>query len=138
MHEIVFKPNDAEHNELFVKPILTKAAQEYGKMITMLAEAGLETLTPELSNALSKMTVLAHASSVAGHSRQAAESALSTAQKTVNDILRLRNPGIGGTSGQGSGQVQAPIAPNKVDARGNGHSTASTSSAIIKQVLGNR
>lgn len=136
MPEITYKPNDPEHNELFVKPILSKAAQEYGKIVTILAENGLEALSPELSNALAKMTVLAHASAVAAESRKAAESALTTAQRTVNEVLSLRNPGIGTRAGQGNGQAAQPAPAPKVDARGNGYSTMNTAASIVSQVLG--
>lgn len=96
MPELIYKDNDPEHNKKFVTPIVTQASTEYGKIVTMLAEAGLSDLKPELAEALSNMTLLAHASAVAAQTRNLA---LEHAQELEDGSRRgnmLFRPPVGG------------------------------------------
>lgn len=133
MTEIIHRPDDPEHNEYFVKPILTQAGQEYGKIVTMLTEAGLKELPPKVSKALASMTARALASSVAVSSREAAVKELGEMQQIVNRITNAKSPNIGSAAGRGSGE------PAQATPKGyGGDTTLSTAANLLASVLGAR
>lgn len=57
--ELTMIPGNTEHNEKFVKPVLQKAATEYGRLINGLVGAGLKELPAPIGKALARMTKLA-------------------------------------------------------------------------------
>ena len=133
MTEIIHRPDDPEHNEFFVKPILQQAGQEYGKIVTMLTEAGLKELPPKVSKALASMTARALASSVAVASREAAVAELGEMQQVINRITNAKSPNIGSASGRGSGE------PAQATPKGyGGDTTLSTAANLLASVLGSR
>lgn len=133
MTEIIHRPDDPEHNELFVKPILQQAGQEYGKIVTMLTEAGLKELPPKVSKALASMTARALASGVAVASREAAVAELGEMQQVINRITNAKSPNIGSAAGRGSGE------PPQASPRGyGGDTTLSTAANLLATVLGSR
>jgi len=132
IHELIMDEGDSEHNENYVKPILNQAAAEYGKLVTMLAEAGLEDLPESLAKALAKMTQLAHASAVSISSREAAvqrakELEKNTARSNIYHRPSMHGAGGGGTGGSGS----VLSAEKPIDSK-------SASSEILSKVMGKK
>ncbi len=100
--ELVYREGDTEHNEKVVRPILTRAGQEYGKIIKILAQHGLTALPKEAASAMSRMTQLAHQAGVLAVERsklQARVSELEGILKTRNTVGR---PGVNGNSNASS------------------------------------
>jgi len=109
--ELVLRDGDEEYNNKIVRPILTQAATEYGKIITMLANKGLEELAPEEADYFANMTLLAHASAVAVTTREAAlkrADQMEGAIKIGNGYFR---PQIGGGSPSIAGSSNKSEAP---------------------------
>lgn len=106
MPELILSDTDEEHNARIVRPLLTSAATEYGKMVTHLAEAGLTELSEDLAAALASMALLAHASAVAGVTRDAALKHAEAAEegtKIGNGYFRPQHGGgVPSISGNGS------------------------------------
>lgn len=105
--ELISIEGDEEHNTNIVKPLLTAASQEYGKLVTMLADNGLEELPDSVADALARMVLLAHASATSITSREAAqrhaEEVTANAQRSTSYSRPLTSGGFGGNS--------APVAP---------------------------
>lgn len=94
--EITFREGDTEHNEKFVKPILQKAAQEYGRTIRILAEHGLSELPKELAVKFARSDQLAHYSAVLLNQRDAAQSRVAELENLIKTKTHLNRPGING------------------------------------------
>ena len=93
------KEGDDEYNKNFVEPVIAAASVEYGKLVRMLADNGLEKLPPDLAKALAKTVQLAHASAV---SLEYGKAAVAHADKIEQNTKRTANfirPPIGGSSG---------------------------------------
>ena len=93
---------------------MRKAASEYGKIVTMLAENGLEHLPKDLAKALARMVQLAHASAIAIETRAAAERELNEISENNTRNTRYIRPSIGG--GVGSNGVTSSKPKNLSDA----------------------
>lgn len=106
MEELIYKENDPEHNERWATPIVTKAAQEYGKIVTMLAECGLESLPDDLAYALARMSQLAHASAASAYTRTAALKHATEIEENTKRTNGYMRPSIG-SPGSGGGGVEA-------------------------------
>jgi len=94
-HELIYKEGDPEHNQKFVDPVVGAAAGEYGKLVSMLAEHGLEQLPKDLAYALSRMTLLAHASAVAIGTRDAAMQRMDELNGALTRKTSYVRPSIG-------------------------------------------
>ena len=93
--ELVYSSSDSEHNDNVVKPILTAASVEYGKMVRMLAEAGLKDLSPELAEALANSVLWGHASAVSVTQREEAVRYAEDLHSTLNRTAKFDRPAIG-------------------------------------------
>lgn len=96
--ELIYREGDTKHNENFVKPVVEAAGKEYGKLVRILAEHGLEELPEEVSYALSRMTLLAHASAVSIDSREAALRHAEEIEANTKRVDSYNRPTIGGFS----------------------------------------
>ena len=112
--ELIYREGDTEHNKTYVEPVLQAASAEYGKIIRMLAENGLETLPKDVAFALARMVHLAHASGIALQARTIAEQAARELQQNVTRTTRYERPAIG--SSGGSGQTSAPTPKSPLEA----------------------
>jgi hypothetical protein len=105
--ELSYREGDTEHNEKFVRPILTKAGQEFGKIVKTLAQHGLTEMPKELGVAIARMTQLSHQAGVLAHQREQ----LANRVAELEGLLHLKNgvnrPGVNSTAGGGS-IMQAP------------------------------
>lgn len=104
--ELIPRENDPEFNSQYVEPIVQKAATDYGKLVTALAEAGLEELPDEVALALAHMCQLAHATGTAVTTRNAAMEHASNIEKNAKRVNSLLRPRIGAGGGG-----EAPSAP---------------------------
>lgn len=104
--ELIMRESDPEFNDKIVKPIVTAAAQEYGKLVTILAESGLKHLTEDAAYALARMTQLAHASAVSIQSRDAAIQHADEIERNTSKLVPYTRPSIGGGR---STQAAAPV-----------------------------
>lgn len=93
--ELIMKENAPEHNEKIVKPILTQAATEFGKIVVELAKLGITDLPEELGSALARMTQLAHVSGTAIQARKAALQYASELEKSLGNSARYNRPAVG-------------------------------------------
>jgi len=100
--EIQYVEGDTEHNERYVRPILTKAAQEYGRTISILAQHGLTELPKELAMKFARADQLAHYSAVL----LVEKNKLAVENTELKSLLKLRgylnNPSINGTGASSS------------------------------------
>ena len=106
--ELIFQPGDDAHNNTYVKPVLTKAGMEYGKIVKHLFDNGLRTLPDELAFALANMCQLAHATGVQATIR---DSAMKHAQTLAADAMagrKFNRPAVGSTSGMNGTSANAP------------------------------
>lgn len=97
--ELSFQEGNSEHNEKYVRPILTKAGQEYGKIVRALAENGLKQMPKDLSFALAKMTQLAHQSAVASVERDALKARVMELEGRLHITNGINRPGVNSTAG---------------------------------------
>lgn len=113
--ELIHKPGDSAYNQKFVDPIVRTAAQEYGKLVTMLAEHGLERLPKDLAFALSRMCQLAHASSVAMATRNEALRHSEELSRNVERESRYDRPALGSSGGHAGspGPMKLPESPKQ-------------------------
>lgn len=125
--ELMIKPNDENHNKV-VRPIVESAAQEYGKFIKLLGEAGIKDLPEEATKILAKRFQLSQAASVMAASRA---SHYSRAEELLNETRKresLTRPPIGASS-DGGGRGQIPKGPS---------SPEEAADLLISKVLGKR
>lgn len=109
--ELIHREGDTEYNQKFVNPIIKKAATEYGKIVSILSENGLEKLPKDLAFALARMCQLAHASAVALHTRN---NAVKYAEELENNVKRSTSyirPQIGATNGGGQSSQKSGLQP---------------------------
>ena len=111
--ELIYREGDTEHNKTYVEPILQAASAEYGKIIRMLAENGLETLPKDVAFALARMVHLAHASGIALQARTMAEQAARELQQNVTRTTRYERPAIGSSGGSGQASAPTPKSPSE-------------------------
>ena len=123
--ELIHKPGDSEYNSKYVDPIIKKAAVEYGKLVTLLSENGLERLPKDLAFAISRMCQLAHASAVAVHTRNDAVKHIEELEGNVQRTTNYIRPQLGATNG-GGGKAEAPGSKPTT--------TEEASNALLKQV----
>lgn len=111
-HELIIDPEDAEHNETYVKPLISAASKEFGKLVTVLANSGLKTLNHEAAYALAMSVLRAHASAVSVQTREAAARYAHEIENNTRRTSSMVRPAIGSTVGSsGSGDVE----PKKPD-----------------------
>lgn len=111
--ELIYKEDDPEHNKKFVEPIVKQAATEFGKIVTMLAENGLEKLPKDLGTALAKAVLLAHASAVSLETRSMAVSQAEELLRHQARSARIYRPPVGYSSpgAETSPQTTKPTTP---------------------------
>jgi hypothetical protein len=113
--ELIHKDGDSEYNGKFVDPIIKKAASEYGKLVALLSENGLEKLPKDLAYALSRMCQLAHASAVAVHTRNDAVKHIEELEDNVKRTTNYIRPQLGATNGGGSTAEPVGAKPTTTD-----------------------
>lgn len=101
-------------NDAISRPILTNAAQEYGKFIKYLGLQGLKELPPDIAKALAKRFLLSQAASIMGRSRMEhynrAEALIAENKKQSNILY----PPVGsGVSSGGRPQAPQPQSPEE-------------------------
>lgn len=97
--EIAYREGDSEHNDKYVRPILTRAGQEYGKLIRTLAENGLSVLPKDVSVALARMTKLAHLSAVKAVENEALRTRVAELESKLQARQMFSRPGVNSTAG---------------------------------------
>lgn len=96
--ELAFQEGNTEHNEQIVRPLLTRASQEYGRMVSGLMQHGLTELPEDIGHAIAKMAVLAHQSAVATVQRDAALKRIAELEATLHKTNRVNYPGVNRSS----------------------------------------
>lgn len=116
--ELIYKDNDPDHNTRFVEPIVKQAAQEFGKIVNMLADNGLEDLPKELAGALAKAVLLAHASAVSLETRTAALKHAEEILANQSRTNRIYRPPVGSSApgSESSAQTQQRLTPAQAGA----------------------
>jgi hypothetical protein len=112
--ELIPKSTDPEYTEKFVTPILKAASSEYGKLVSMLVDNGLEKLPGDLAYALARMCQLAHASASSLESRASAIQRAEELERNVQRNTRYERPPVGsaftgGATGGDAPQRSAPL-----------------------------
>lgn len=97
--EITYREGDTEHNEKYVRPLLTKAGYEYGKMIKEIAQNGI---TKDVSRAIARMTQLSHQAAVVGLERDRLQKRVQELEGLLNSKVGITRPGVNSTSGGNS------------------------------------
>lgn len=108
--ELTIKDGDDEHNRI-AKPILDNAASEYGKVMNLLAAAGLKVIPKEAAKIIAKRFAYSEAAPVIAQSRQhfyeEFEKLVSNGHKTA----KYDRPPLGASVNTGSGGSAAPRQP---------------------------
>lgn len=107
---LLVKNGDPKYISEYVTPMLQKAAKEYGRILRVLAESGLQELSPEAAEALCTMTVLAHDSAIATKVSEAALKELEETEEARNRLNPLLRPAVG-SRGTGMPPVQKQTSP---------------------------
>lgn len=93
--ELIYRPDDPTHNKNYVEPIVKQAASEFGKIITQLAENGLEKMPEDLGHALATAVLLAHASAVSLETRDAAVKHAEEVENNASRLTKIYRPPVG-------------------------------------------
>lgn len=109
--EITYREGDTEHNDNYVRPILTKASQEYGRFVRTLAENGLEQLPKEESVALARAFQLAHQAAVVAVERDRLAKENTELRQLIQKRTHLNRPSI---NGGGDSTGSRPSVPGRV------------------------
>lgn len=125
--ELIYDPNNSEHNTNFVKPIRERAAQEFGKIVKDLYDGGLEVLDEKVAEALATAVLLGHASAVSIQSREAALAHAAETSQVLERRQKYNRPNIGGFGNNGGG---TPPPRETVKKAGD------SATAILNSVLG--
>ena len=123
--ELIYRDGDSKHNQTYVEPLLKQSSSEYGKIVAMLADNGLEDLPKDLAYALARMTLLAHASSVAIETREQAIQRASEIEQNVVRTTKYVRPAVG-SGGRGTDR-EPEAAPS---------SPRAAADALLSKVLG--
>ena len=107
--ELIPDEQDPDHSQKIVEPVLKSAATQYGKLVKMLAENGLEKLPKDLAKVLAKMVQLSAASAISIDSRNSAVEHARTIEENTNRTTRYLRPPVGGS--MPSGAAPAPQKP---------------------------
>jgi|GEM_PF-3795760 len=83
--ELIPREDDSEYNDKFVKPLMAKAATEFGQFVTRLTGKLKEPLDDEEMLYLSNMTQLAHSAAVAQQTRN---NAVTTLEEVLANTTR--------------------------------------------------
>lgn len=126
--ELITQENDPEYNSKVVQPILNSASSEYGKLVSMLAELGIEDLPDNLANALARMVQLAHASAVSIKTRNLATKESRELLANTQRTSHYMRPRIGGANSGGDGGAPKSAPATPTDA----------ANQLINQVMGRR
>lgn len=110
VQELTPRPNDTLFNDTYVKPIMQRAAQEYGRVVRTLAENGLEELPDELAEALANSCLLSIASAVAVERANATEEYANTLYQNTQRRNGMIRPSMGSTASMGA---PAPVMETK-------------------------
>lgn len=102
--ELIPRENDPEFNERYPYAIQKKAAQEYGRIVSELAEAGVKEINPVLNKALAKLTLLSITSGISMARANAAEEELEALYKNTNRENQYARPNFQST---GAARAQA-------------------------------
>lgn len=100
--EITFQEGNTEHNEKYVRPILTNASQDYGKTVADLAKLGLTELPKELAQKLAKSDILARYSAVLLNERDQMAQELAELRSLVKRRNTINYPSLNGAGGSSS------------------------------------
>jgi hypothetical protein len=99
--ELMYKPDDIEHNEKVVRPILARAGQEYGKIVATLADNGLKYLPKDVGTALGRMTQLAHLSGVLQAERERLSARVTELEGLLSKYTNMYRPGLNAKGNNG-------------------------------------
>lgn len=112
---LLYKENDTEFNQRYSIPIRTKAAQEFGKLITELTNSGLEDISEEAAMALANYVLHANASAVNFEFGKAALEYADDIERNVSKVTPILRPDIGGSGvdmgGRDAGGAKTPDSP---------------------------
>lgn len=97
--ELVYREGDTEHNEKYVRPTLTKAGQEFGKIVKTLAQNGLTEMPKDLGIAMSRMCQLAHQAGILAHHREQLANRVAELENLLGIKNGLDRPGVNSTGG---------------------------------------
>lgn len=113
---LIHKESDAAFNENFSTPIRTRAAQEFGRLMSELTEGGLHTLSDEAAIALANYVLHANASAVNFEMGKAALDYANQIEEGATRASRLLRPDIGGSGSgvaDGAPTARAPSSPQE-------------------------
>lgn len=113
IHELIMTKDDPEHNRTYVEPVLREASTSYGKAVSLLADAGLKELPPQLADWLAKVSLYAPAAAIAIQTRNHALAQLSEMQQN-SERSRGNRPSIGnGAHGVSSPRPASASSPQE-------------------------
>lgn len=92
--ELQFREGDTEHNEKVVLPIITRAGQEYGKIVKTLVDNGLRSMPREVGIAMSKMVQLAHQAGILAVERDKLSNRVKELEGLLKDRHSVNRPGM--------------------------------------------
>lgn len=99
---LLYKEGDSQFNQNYSIPLRTKAAQEYGRIVSALAEGGLGEVSDDVLYAMANSALLALASAVQVEAGNAAIKYASEIEENADRVNRLLRPGVGGEASGGS------------------------------------
>lgn len=110
IQELIHKDNDPEYNKTIVEPILQQASSEYGRLVRMLVDGGMEKLPKDVAFALARLVHLAHVSAISIEERRKGREELEEIKETAERTTRYTRPALGSSMGGAGGgaEIEAP------------------------------
>jgi len=114
--ELNYMEGHDKHNEEVVKPLITRASQEYGRMVRELAENGLETLPKEVATGLAQAVQIKHQGLIAIAERDALRAELDSLKQSINRSNTINRPSASGgmTFVPQTNEESRPLRPSNV------------------------
>lgn len=109
--ELQYRDGDTEHNEKVVLPILTRAGQEYGKLVKALVDNGLKSMPKEVSIAMSKMVQLAHQAGILAVERSKLSARVTELEGLLKDRHSTNRPGMNNRPANSTQDTSKPVGP---------------------------
>lgn len=133
---LVYREGDTEHNEI-VREILTRAGQEYGKMVKGMADAGATVLPKDLGVAMARLNQMAHQAAILAieldkSKQRTAELERQMGIRMTTDRPSLHSNGTGTTSSAPSNGSHMPRSS------GGAKHLEDRGMALLNQVTGRR
>ena len=112
--ELTYMDGHDKHNEEIVKPLVTRASQEFGRIVKELAENGLEALPKEVAKGIAQSIQIKHQGLLAIAERDALRAELDSLKQSINRSNVVNRPSASGGMSFTLIVSETPTRPNNI------------------------